>query len=201
MHASVLPRWRGAAPIQAAILAGDTRTGVSLMSITAGLDSGPVFHIDEIAIGNDETAGELHDRLATLGGEALVANLDAIVAGQLDAVEQDESLATYAPKIAKDDARVDWTLPAARVAMRVRAYNPFPGAFCHLGDTRIKIWRASVADGTGEPGTVLQFDRDAIVVACGDGAVSLEELQLPGKRRAPVHEFVGQADLGGQQLD
>ena len=201
VHASILPRWRGAAPIQAAILAGDTRTGVSLMSITAGLDSGPVFHIDEIAIGNDETAGELHDRLATLGGEALVANLDAIVAGQLDAVEQDESLATYAPKIAKDDARVDWTLPAAGVAMRVRAYNPFPGAFCHLGDTRIKIWRASVADGTGEPGTVLQFDRDAIVVACGDGAVSLEELQLPGKRRAPVHEFVGQADLGGQQLD
>ena len=204
VHASVLPRWRGAAPIQASILAGDTTTGVSLMSMTAGLDCGPVFHIEEIAIGDAETAGELHDRLAALGGEALVAHLDAIITGQLAAVEQDESLATYAPKIAKEDARIDWALPADEVARRIRAYNPFPGAFTHVGGglpaTRIKIWRASVAAGSGTPGTVLQFDRDAIVIACGDGAVSLEELQLPGKRRAPVHEFVGQADLGGQRL-
>ena len=200
VHASVLPRWRGAAPIQAAILAGDGITGVSLMSMTAGLDCGPVFHVEQIAIGEDETAGELHDRLATLGGKTLVAKLDAIIAGDIEAEEQDDSRATYAPKIAKDDARIDWSLPADEVARRIRAYNPFPGAFCFAGETRVKIWRASRIDGAGDPGTILQYDRDAILVACGDGALSLEELQLPGKRRAPAHEFVGQRDLEGQRL-
>ena len=258
VHASALPRWRGAAPIQAAILAGDTTTGISLMAMTAGLDCGPVFHIAEVTIGADETAGELHDRLAALGGETLVANLGRILAGELPATEQDEALATYAPKIAKDDARIDWSLPADEVARRVRAYNPFPGAFCflppvgdkpeppvgarHAGDApqaihrahgalpqgarnrrphgglpqvaaihrahgalqhdvRLKIWRASPTAGSAAPGTVLQYDRQAIVVACGEGAVSLEALQLPGKRRAPAHEFIGQVDLGGLQLD
>ncbi len=201
VHASVLPRWRGAAPVQAAILAGDEITGVSLMSMTAGLDCGPVFRVEEIAIGEHETAGELHDRLARLGGETLVRNLDAIIAGDVEAVGQDEALATYAPKIAKEDARIDWSLPAHEVARGVRAYNPIPGAFFFAGETRIKIWRASATDGSGEPGTVMQCDGDAILVACADGALSLEELQLPGKRRAPVHEFVGQLDLGGQRLD
>ena len=118
-------------------------------------------------------------------------------------MQQDESLATYAPKIRKDDARIDWTLPADEVVRRIRAYNPFPGAFCFLPpqETRLKIWRASVAEGGAEPGTVLGFDRNAIVVACGENAVRLEELQLPGKRRAPAHEFIGQADFGGQRLD
>jgi methionyl-tRNA formyltransferase len=201
VHASALPRWRGAAPIQAAILAGDSHTGISLMAMTAGLDCGPVYRIAELAIGEDETAGELHDRLAALGGETLVANLDAIVAGDLASAEQDDSLATYAPKIAKEDARIDWNLPAAEVARRVRAYNPFPGAFCFSQDVRLKVWKASPTEGSGKPGTVLAFDRDAIVVACGEHAVSLEELQLPGKRRAPAHEFVGQADLEEQRLD
>jgi methionyl-tRNA formyltransferase len=200
VHASVLPRWRGAAPIQAAILAGDEVTGVSLMSMTAGLDCGPVFHVEKALIHERETAGELHDRLAALGGEVLVAKLDAIIAGDIPAEEQDDSLATYAPKIAKDDARIDWSLSADEVARRIRAYNPFPGAFCFVGETRIKIWRASLIDGAGDPGTILHYDRDAIVVGCGAGALSLEELQLPGKRRAPAHEFVGQLDLEGQQL-
>ena len=218
VHASVLPRWRGAAPIQAAILAGDATTGVSLMSMTAGLDCGPVYHIEEIAIGETETAGELHDRLAGLGGETLVAHLDAIIAGDVEAVEQDDTAANYAPKIAKEDARIDWSLPADEIARRIRAYNPFPGAFCFLSpvggpsgpnelaakaaptEVRIKIWRASLIDGAGDPGTILQYDREAIVVACGDGALKLEELQLPGKRRASVHEFTGQIDLEGQRL-
>ena len=201
VHASVLPRWRGAAPIQAAILAGDTMTGISLMAMTAGLDCGPVYHSEEVAIGADETAGELHDRLAELGGSLLVAKLDAILAGDIEAQEQDESLATYAPKIDKRDAEIDWSLPSGEVARRIRAYNPFPGAYTHVGESRLKIWRASATDGDGEPGTVLQFDSDAVVVACGDGALRLEELQLPGRRRAPVHEFVGQADLAGARLD
>ena len=207
VHASVLPRWRGAAPIQAAILAGDETTGISLMAMTAGLDCGPVYHIEKIDIGAGETAGELHDRLALLGGRTLTEQLDAIVTGALEAVPQDDSLATYAPKIEKADAEIDWSLPAVEVARRVRAYNPFPGAFTTIrpqgglpqGD-RIKIWRVTETEGTGEPGIVLQFDRDGIVVACGERALRLEELQLPGKRRASAQEFLGQADLAGQRL-
>ena len=204
VHASILPRWRGAAPIQAAILAGDETTGISLMGMTAGLDCGPVFHREELAIGSNETAGELHDRLAELGGRTLVEHYDDIVEGRLQSVPQDDALATYAPKIDKQDAAIDWALPAAELARRVRAYNPFPGAYTHLTPpiqgARLKVWRATPVDGDGEPGEVLRFERDAIVVACGDGAVRLDELQLPGKRRAPAHEFVGQIDLAGQRL-
>ena len=212
VHASVLPRWRGAAPIQAAILAGDATTGISLMAMTAGLDCGPVYYVATLDIGANETAAELHDRLALLGGKALVEQLDAIVAGEIEAVEQDDALATYAPKIEKADAEIDWALPAVEIARRVRAYNPFPGAFTYGGrrlagdhreqspSHRIKIWRASETQGTGEPGTVLQFDRDGIVVACGRAALRLEELQLPGKRRATAQEFLGQADLASLKL-
>jgi methionyl-tRNA formyltransferase len=200
VHASILPRWRGAAPIQAAILAGDDETGISLMRMTAGLDCGPVFHVADITIGAEETAGELHDRLAALGARVLVEQLDNIVMGRLEAVEQDDSLVTYAPKIDKQDAEIDWSLPAAEIARRVRAYNPFPGAFTHDRETRLKIWRARPTDGSGDPGQVLQFDSDAIIVACGEGALRLDELQLPGKRRAPTHEFAGQADLSGRRL-
>ena len=147
-----------------------------------------------------ETAGELHDRLAELGGRSLVEHLDAIVAGAMAATAQDESLATYAPKIEKHDAALDWSLPAEELARRVRAYNPFPGAFCFAGETRIKVWRATAANGSGEPGKVLQSDRDGVIVACGAGLLQLDELQLPGKRRVTAHEFAGQIDLAGQRL-
>ncbi len=200
VHASVLPRWRGAAPIQAAILAGDKTTGISLMGMTAGLDCGPVFHTAEIDIGDDESAAALHDRLAALGGATLVDKLDDILAGKLPAVEQDEALATYAPKIKTQDAAIDWSLPAAELARRVRAYNPFPGAFFFADDARIKVWQATAVDAEAEPGTILQSDRDAVVVACGEGALRLDELQLPGKRRAPAHEFAGQFDLAETRL-
>ncbi len=205
VHASILPRWRGAAPIQAAILAGDARTGISLMAMTAGLDCGPVFHIDETPIRDDETAGELHDRLAAMGGRALVGHLDDIVAGRIEPTPQNDELATYAPKIDKQDARIDWALPAAEIARRIRAYNPFPGAFCFVDEgpepLRMKVWKAAVVAGSAEPGTVLQCDRDAIVVACGEGAISLEELQLPGKRRLSPQAFGGALDLRGKRLD
>jgi len=211
VHASALPRWRGAAPIQAAILAGDASTGISLMAMTAGLDCGPVFHTEEIDIGVDETAGELHDRLAALGGNTLCTNLDAILAGKLTAALQDETLATYAPKIEKQDAAIDWSLPAAELARRVRAYNPFPGCFFFGAASavnsglkplpRIKVWRATAVEGSAETGTVLQSDRDGIIVACGTGALRLDELQLPGKRRATAQEFAGQLDLSGAGLD
>ena len=198
VHASVLPRWRGAAPIQAAILAGDEATGISLMQMEAGLDSGPVFHVEMLAIKDGETAGELHDRMAAAGGASLVEKLDDIVAGRIEPQVQDESLVTYAPKIEKRDAEVDWTVSAAEAARRVRAYNPFPGAYFFAGEHRIKLWRATPVAGAGRPGTVLQADRDAIVVACGKGALRLDELQLPGKRRAPANEFAGQFDLAAE---
>jgi methionyl-tRNA formyltransferase len=200
VHASALPRWRGAAPIQAAILAGDETTGVSLMAMTAGLDCGPVYTIERVGIGEDETAAELHDRLAALGGSVLIDHLDDILEGNTVAIDQDESLATYAGKINTSDARIDWSAGAAELARRVRAYNPFPGAFFFAGDNRIKVWRASTAEGSADPGTVLQCDRDGIIVASGSGALRLDELQLAGKRRVPAHEFPGQLDLSGQRL-
>lgn len=203
VHASALPRWRGAAPIQAAILAGDEKTGISLMAMTAGLDCGPVFTTEKVTIGEDETAGELHDRLASLGGTILVDHLHDILSGDAKAEEQDESLATYAPKIVTSDARIDWSLPAQELARRVRAYNPFPGMFCFAGNppVRLKVWRATFVAGDAESGTVIQSSRDGIVVACGTNALRLGELQLAGKRRARAEEFVGQLDLSDQRLD
>ncbi len=201
VHASVLPRWRGAAPIQAAILAADKSTGVSLMSMTAGLDCGPVFLSESLDIGAEETAGELHDRLAALGGRLLAENLAAIVAGEIKAIEQDESLATYAGKITTADAAMDWMLAAHDVSLKVRAYNPVPGAHFKLEEERVKCWRATAIDATGEkPGTVLSADRDGIVVSCGDGAVAMRELQRPGKGRVSAHEFAAQTKPLGRVL-
>jgi methionyl-tRNA formyltransferase len=203
VHASLLPRWRGAAPIQAAILAGDRETGVSLMAMTAGLDCGPVYVEQRIVIGLEETAGELHDRLAALGGELLVRHFDAIVAGALPAHEQDDALATYAPKINRQDARLDWSEPAQALHRQVRAYNPVPGAFFLLDDAPIKCWRATVVDGSGvaAPGDVLSAGRDGIVVACGRDALRLDSLQRPGKRPVSAGEFSGAVAITGRRLD
>jgi methionyl-tRNA formyltransferase len=202
VHASLLPRWRGAAPIQAAILAGDRETGVSLMGMTAGLDCGPVYVDEAITIGAKETAGELLDRLAALGGELLVRHLAAIVDGTLQPVEQDEAGATYAGKISKQDARLDWRQPADSLHRQVRAYNPAPGAFFLLDDMPIKCWRASVVAGrdAATPGQVLATDRDGIVVACSRDALCLESLQRPGKRPVTGHEFAGAVPMAGRHL-
>jgi len=197
VHASVLPRWRGAAPIQAAILAADKTTGVSLMQMTAGLDCGPVFSEEVVEIKKNENAGDLHDRLATLGGELLLRDLSSILDGAMSPVEQDESLATYAGKIQKQDAELDWNLPAEELERRVRAYNPVPGAFFFANENvRIKVWEASVNESIdAPPASFVQYDRDGIVVACGRGGLRLDSLQLAGKRRALPHEFVTQLDL------
>jgi len=193
VHASLLPRWRGAAPIQAAILEGDARTGISLMQMEAGLDTGPVYKTAEIAIGDDETAGELHDRLAVLGGELLAAHVGDILEGRLTATAQDDAQSSYAGKIGRDDARIDWALPAATVERRVRAYNPIPGAWFEAGDEAVKCWQATVVPAlSGEPGRVLEADRDGVVVACGEGAVRLESVQRPGKRRITGGEYAAQ---------
>jgi len=201
VHASLLPRWRGAAPIQAAILNGDPETGVSLMSMTAGLDCGPVFVTTALPIGGDETAGELHDRLAELGGRLLVQHLGAILAGKLEAVEQDESQAIYASKISKQDAVMDWRRPAHELQRLVRAYNPVPGAWFELDDQRVRCWKVSKLDDVNdEPGKVVSSGRRGIVVACGEGGLILESLQRPGKRRVTGDEFATAVDLAGRTL-
>jgi methionyl-tRNA formyltransferase len=202
VHASLLPRWRGAAPIQAAILAGDKETGVSLMAMTAGLDCGPVYVEEAVAIGADETAGELHDRLAALGGRLLVRHFDAIVNHALEAVEQDDSRATYAGKISKQDARLDWQEPAEALHRRIRAYNPVPGAFFLLDDMPVKCWRAAVVGGVAgaATGEVVSAGRDGIVVACGRDALRLESLQRPGKRPVTASEFAAAVAVTGRRL-
>jgi methionyl-tRNA formyltransferase len=201
VHASLLPRWRGAAPVQAAILAGDLQTGISLMAMTAGLDRGPVYATETVDIGSDETAGELTVRLARLGGELLVARLDDIVAGRLEPAAQDESRATYAPQIRKEDARMDWTLPAEVLALRVRAYHPVPGAWFMLDGERIKCARAEPrAASAASPGTVVGADAHGVVVSCGEGALALTSLQRPGRRPVTAAEFAAQLDLAGRQL-
>ena len=201
VHASLLPRWRGAAPVQAAILAGDDETGVCLMAMEAGLDTGPVFACDALQIGADETAGELHDRLAAAGAALLVKHLDDILDGTLTATPQRDELATYAPKIKSADAKLDWHEPATRLARSVRGFNPVPGAWFMIGDERIKCWQAQSMAGSDAPaGTVVAAGPDGIDVSCGEGMLRLLSLQRPGKRPVTAGEFASQVDLIGRRL-
>lgn len=201
VHASLLPRWRGAAPIQAAILAGDEESGVTLMSMEAGLDCGPVYLSKTVSIGEQETAGELHDRLARAGAELLATHIGAIVAGDLAATAQDENEVSYAPKIRTDDAAISWQRPSRELARLVRAYNPAPGAWFMLDDERVKCWKAqSSAAVDAPPGTIVAADQDGVVVSCGDGSLRMESLQRPGRRAVTAGEFAAQLDLAGRQL-
>jgi methionyl-tRNA formyltransferase len=202
VHASLLPRWRGAAPIQAAILAGDEQTGISLMQMTAGLDSGPVFVRRPTRIGEAETAGELHDRLALLGGEVLCEHLSDIIEGRLMPEPQDESGATYAGKIRKSDAALDWRDSAEALLRQVRAYNPVPGACFDFDGEQVKCWSAEPGHGSGGiAGTIVAAGRDGIDVACGDGIIRLLELQRPGRGRISAREFTDQTSPTGKRLD
>lgn len=201
VHASLLPRWRGAAPIQAAILAGDTTTGISLMSMTAGLDCGPVFATQQVEFDETTTAGDLHDELAKTGGRFLLANLDAIVSGELAAEPQDDELATYAGKISSADAELDWQLPAIQLERRVRAYNPEPGAWFTCDGERVKCLRAAVMTAeAATPGSIVSIEQEFVVIACGEGALSLRELQRPGRRPVSAQQFAAQKDLRGKIL-
>ena len=187
IHASLLPRWRGAAPIQRAILAGDTETGVSIMQMDAGLDTGPVLLSASLSIAADETAGSLHDRLAGLGARLIV---EALAKLPLPSRPQAEAGVTYAAKLEKSEALLDWRLPAPQLERQVRAYNPFPGALARLDGVGIKIWDAVAEAGEGAPGSVLASGRDGILVACGAGALRLNELQKAGGKRLPASPFL-----------
>ena len=190
IHASLLPRWRGAAPIQRALLAGDRETGVSIMRMEAGLDTGPVLLREALPILPEDTAGTLHDRLAALGARLVVAALDGLARGTLVAAPQPVDGVTYAAKLEKHEARIDWTRPAVQIERQVRAFNPFPGATARVRGIELKVWRAAPADGTGEPGAVIAIDARGIVVAAGSGALRLESLQRAGGKRLSARDFL-----------
>jgi methionyl-tRNA formyltransferase len=190
VHASLLPRWRGAAPIQRALLAGDEVTGVSIIQMDAGLDTGPVLLQETIPILGSDTAGTLSDRLAELGGKLAVRALDALAAGGLDAVPQQTEGVTYAHKPEKHEFRIDWHQDAVVVGRRVRAFNPSPGAGARLRGLDLKIWSCTVAAGKGAPGEVLSADKLGLCVACGQGALRVTELQRPGGKRLQAAEFL-----------
>ncbi|MCB2115029.1 MAG: methionyl-tRNA formyltransferase [Rhodobacteraceae bacterium] len=184
IHASLLPRWRGAAPIHRAVMAGDAETGVCIMQMEAGLDTGPVLLCERVAIGPEETTAELHDRLAGLGASAIVealARLETLV----PEVQPEEGV-TYAAKIDKAEARVDWSRPAAEVDRLIRGLSPFPGAWVEIGGERVKLLRSRLAEGGGAPGEVLS----GFTVACGSGAVEITEAQREGKRPMPAAEVL-----------
>jgi len=202
IHASLLPRWRGAAPIQRAILAGDSDTGISIMRMEEGLDTGPVYLMKRIPIAAEDTAGSLHDKLAVLGACCIAEALPAIAAGTLEAVPQSEAGATYAPKIAKDEAAIDWRLSAVDIDRKVRAFNPFPGAHSMLRGEPLKLWRVAIVSGLpAAPGTILHADAQGIVVACGNGTLCATELQRAGGRRLAAADFLHGVSLAaGERL-
>jgi methionyl-tRNA formyltransferase len=193
IHASLLPRWRGAAPIHRAIEAGDAQTGITIMQMEAGLDTGPMLLAEAIAIDAQDSTGSLHDRLAKLGGKLVVDALARF--DRLGAVPQPEVGVTYAAKIDKAEARLDWNQPATLLARRLRAFNPFPGAVVTLAGEPVKAWRADVVAATGRPGQVLAADAAGIVVACGEGALCLTELQKFGGRRVTSADFLNGSAL------
>jgi len=208
VHASLLPRWRGAAPIQRAILAGDPETGVSIMQMEAGLDTGPVLSEVRTPIYVDDTGSSLHDRLAGLGATDLIDTLTKIESGDPRAQAQDEQQANYAHKLAKSEAWLDWQHPAIELERQVRAFNPWPVAQTRTAAGTIRIWAATAttpASATGKPpGTVIALDHEGLLVACGDGALRISRLQLPGGKPLAVSDWLnaGKRDIevGGELL-
>lgn len=203
IHASLLPRWRGAAPIQRALLAGDTRTGITIMQMNAGLDTGPIVSCSEIAIEARETAGSLRDKLAHLGASEIVAVLSQLKrTGGLTSYPQPNEGVSHAAKISAAEAMIDWSLSAAYLDRQIRAFNPHPGAYTYLNGQLLKIWQAFPQPAArGTPGEVLQVDRDGILVMAGDSALRLAQLQLAGRKAMSAQAFLaGQPALPGQKL-
>jgi methionyl-tRNA formyltransferase len=188
IHASLLPRWRGAAPIQRAIEAGDRETGVTIMRMEAGLDTGPMLMAEALPIASDDTAATLHDKLAAQGARLIVHALRDL--DHLSPIAQPSEGVTYANKIDKTEAMLDWRRPAEELARRLRAFDPFPGGAANLDGTVVKLWRGLAESGSGIPGTVLAAEGGGIVVACGDGALRVTELQKPGGRRLTAADFL-----------
>jgi methionyl-tRNA formyltransferase len=189
LHASLLPRWRGAAPIQAAIAAGDRETGITVMFMDPGLDTGDILLQRKIDILPNDTGGTLHDRLAQVAPEALLESLRLLASGNAPREAQDNSRATYAPKLTRENGRIDWNEPAEAIERKIRGYNPWPGTFTPLGGRNLKIFSASIVDLSGKPGEILRNEKE-LIVAAGQQALSLREIQLEGKKRMSAAEFL-----------
>ena len=198
IHASLLPRWRGAAPIQRAIAAGDSETGITIMQMDEGLDTGAMLLKSLTAIDTSDTGGSLHDRLAELGGKAIIKALELLKKGELTGEPQNDDLACYASKLSKTEGHIDWATDATAIERLIRAFNPWPGTYTDLGDQRIRIHeaRALVTDSDAFPGTVVHRDRDGIDIACGNGTLRITRLQLPGSRAQSVNDLIN----GGKEL-
>ncbi len=202
IHASLLPRWRGAAPIQRAIMAGDTHTGITIMRMDEGLDTGDILLQTETVITQEDTGGSLHDRLALLGADALMDVLSSVLEGGLAGTPQDPGKATYAHKLEKEEALLDWQKPARQLALRVRALNPWPVCECRYEGQRLRIWAAHALDEShhAAPGDILSADARGIRVACGEGVLEITRLQLPGRRQVSAKEFLNARKVKGQRL-
>jgi methionyl-tRNA formyltransferase len=191
LHASLLPRWRGAAPINRAVMAGDAESGVTVMKMDEGLDTGGMAMIERVPIGPDMTAGELHDRLAAIGGDLMHRALGALERGTLQVVPQPDSGVTYAEKISKAETRIDWSRPARDVHNHIRGLSPFPGAWFEMpgekAPVRVKVLRSTLASGSDAPGTLLDDD---LTIACGDGAIRILDLQRAGGKPMKANEFL-----------
>jgi len=196
IHASLLPRWRGAAPIQRAILAGDACTGISVMQMDPGLDTGPVLAAESLPIAAEDTSASLHDKLAELGARLIVSTLAQLERGKLAARPQQAAGATYAAKIAKSESAIDWNQTATDIERKVRAFNPAPGASTAANGCPLKIWRARVVARKGAPGTILEASAAGIVVACGEDALCVQELQRAGGKRLSAAHFLAGFPLG-----
>ena len=192
VHASLLPRWRGASPIQQAVLQGDAETGITIMQMDSGLDTGDMLTRVSCPIGGHETAGNLHDRLAQLAADPLLATLDALASGQARAEAQDNNVTTYAPKISKADAAINWHQPAIAIDRQIRAFNPWPIAYTQINNTTLRIYQAKIVDKAHSqpPGTVLSVDKQGILVAAGEQAILIEQLQFPGAKTMTVADWL-----------
>lgn len=190
VHGSILPRWRGAAPIQRALWAGDEETGVTIMQMDEGLDTGDMLHIATCPITSNDTSASLYTKLAELGPKALLDTLHQLSHNTAQPVKQDDNLANYAKKLSKDEANIDWQLSAIQIERNIRAFNPWPVCFTSMQGQTVKIWQASVIDEQAEPGTVLRSDKHGIAVACGEQSLLITQLQPQGKKPMSAQDFL-----------
>lgn len=195
VHGSILPRWRGAAPIQRAIWAGDSETGVTIMQMDEGLDTGDMLHISRCPIQNTDTSASLYDKLAELGPDALLHTINKLSAGEITPQQQNDEQANYAKKLSKEEANIDWSMSAVQIERNIRAFNPWPVCFTQMGGQTVKIYQAHVVTQAGNPGQVLSSDKNGIVIGCGEHALSITQLQPQGKKPMAISDFLnGRSD-------